>query len=92
VGLALIDENERFPTISYLSKHSLSLEVKTRFKELFKVQSKWKRDDFIPYSRCFLFIFLVQDIVESTKDLDALMLKYARSSKQAGLCYLSPRF
>ncbi|KAJ3023673.1 Sister chromatid cohesion protein DCC1 [Thoreauomyces humboldtii] len=77
-GLYLLEDEAMGPTgttIVYFPKDQLPLDAKARFEMLFQVRKKWTRSDVLPY---------ISDLAPSTKQLDAILLKYGRMSKTGG--------
>jgi len=48
----------------------LPIDPATRFTDLFLTRARWKAEDIVPY---------LSDIAVDTKELDKLLLKYARA-------------
>jgi len=48
----------------------LPIDPATRFTDLFLTRARWKAEDIVPY---------LSDITVDTKELDKLLLKYARA-------------
>ncbi|KAG0251108.1 hypothetical protein BG011_007833 [Mortierella polycephala] len=61
--------------IRYFSRNHLPNDPATRFTALFEIKSKWDSQEIRPFLR---------DLVLDEKKLDILLLKHARSVKQAG--------
>ncbi|KAI0305572.1 sister chromatid cohesion protein Dcc1 [Multifurca ochricompacta] len=65
--------------LSYLPCAELPTDPATRFADLFFIRARWKAEDIVPY---------LSDVAVDTKDLDKLMLKYARPlTDKDGLWY-----
>ncbi|KXJ21192.1 Sister chromatid cohesion protein DCC1 [Exaiptasia diaphana] len=71
-GIALVDMKSHPPVVIYFPHYNLPEKPETRFIKLFRTRSKWTFDEIQPY---------IKDLVESGQSLNALLLKYARSSK-----------
>lgn len=71
------------PTVTMLLKESLPYEAEDRFKALFKIQSKWKQHDLLPY---------VNDLAEDEKKLNAILLKNTRSTIIDNVKWYNSRF
>ncbi|KAI0256129.1 sister chromatid cohesion protein Dcc1 [Lactifluus subvellereus] len=66
-------------TLSYFPCAELPTDPATRFVDLFLTHARWKAEDIVPY---------LSDIAVDTKDLDKLLLKYARAlTDKDGLWY-----
>jgi sister chromatid cohesion protein DCC1 len=66
-------------TLSYFPCAELPADPATRFVDLFLTRARWKAEDIVPY---------LSDIAVDTKDLDKLLLKYARAlTDKDGLWY-----
>ncbi|KAJ3322649.1 Sister chromatid cohesion protein DCC1 [Boothiomyces sp. JEL0866] len=81
-GLFLLEKHGVEPTIRYFPKYILPSDPKLRFKELFKIRSKWVKEDVFYY---------IQDFAKTLKELDPIIMKYARVSKDNGIAYLTSR-
>jgi sister chromatid cohesion protein DCC1 len=66
----------------------LSYDPKTRFRDLFLIRKKWARTDILPYGT---LDNSVQELASTTKELDALLLKYARLSRVGKEIFLTNR-
>jgi sister chromatid cohesion protein DCC1 len=65
--------------LSYFPCAELPTDPATRFADLFLTRARWKAEDIVPY---------LSDIAVDAKDLDKLLLKYARAlTDKDGLCY-----
>ncbi|XP_022802087.1 sister chromatid cohesion protein DCC1-like [Stylophora pistillata] len=73
-GIALMDLKSLPPVIWHFPASKLSNDPELRFGELFKVQAKWSFDEIQPYLR---------DLVAPGLSLNALLMKYSRSSIDA---------
>jgi sister chromatid cohesion protein DCC1 len=82
-GLYLIDEDSMHVTIQYFPKERLSSNVKVRFQELFKVRPKWNREDMLPF---------LLDLAPTIKELNPIILKYTRESKQGNVSFLTAKY
>lgn len=58
--------------IQYLSKNNLSMVAKTRFIQLFKIQSSWDLDDIIPF---------IDDLNIKGININSFIMKYAKRRK-----------
>ena len=56
--------------LSYFPCAELPVDPAARFSDLFLRRARWKADDIVPYLR---------DIAVDSKDLDKLLLRYARA-------------
>ncbi|XP_065061960.1 sister chromatid cohesion protein DCC1-like isoform X2 [Rhopilema esculentum] len=70
-GLALEDMTSQPPVIWYFPVSDLPDEPLARFNKLFKVRSKWTREDIEPY---------ISDLCTPTQSMNALLLKFTRCS------------
>jgi sister chromatid cohesion protein DCC1 len=70
------------PTIKYFPKQILPVEAKQRFQELFKVRSKWNKAEILPY---------IDDLAGNLKELEPLIIKYCRISRQGENTFCSSR-
>lgn len=73
-GIALMDLKSLPPVIWHFPASELSNDPELRFGELFKVRAKWTFDEIQPYLR---------DLVAPGLSLNALLMKYSRSSMDA---------
>jgi len=65
--------------LSYFPCAELPTDPATRFADLFLTRARWRAEDIVPY---------LSDIAVDTKDLDKLLLKYARAlTDKSGLWY-----
>ncbi|KAJ3158272.1 Sister chromatid cohesion protein DCC1 [Geranomyces michiganensis] len=72
-GLYLLnDTTTPNPSIMYFPKRALPPDAKPRFEALFRMRRRWKRDEMLPY---------IDDLAPTEKKLDAILLKFARTSK-----------
>ncbi|KAG0205770.1 Sister chromatid cohesion protein DCC1 [Mortierella sp. GBA30] len=69
------ERNQSHKYIRYFSKTHLPNDPAARFTALFEIKSKWEGPEIRPFLR---------DLVLDEKKLDVLLLKHARSVKQAG--------
>ncbi|KAF9187923.1 hypothetical protein BGZ51_000943 [Haplosporangium sp. Z 767] len=69
------ERNQSHKFIRYFSRNHLPNDPATRFTALFEIKSKWDGQEIRPFLR---------DLVLDEKKLDILLLKHARSVKQAG--------
>jgi sister chromatid cohesion protein DCC1 len=66
-------------TLSYFPCSELPIDPAMRFVDLFLTRARWKAEDIVPY---------LSDIAVDKKDLDKLILKYARAlTDKDGLWY-----
>jgi sister chromatid cohesion protein DCC1 len=71
------------PIIIYFSQSSLPTDPLSRFNELFLMRSKWKEGDIIAF---------LEDIAVDKKDVDRLLIKFARrSADRDGSVYFTAR-
>lgn len=70
-GLAMTDMNTMPPVIWHFPVDNLPQEPADRFAKLFRTREKWTYDSLEPY---------VKDLSTPTQSLNALLLKYTRSS------------
>ncbi|KAL2918788.1 Ctf8p and Ctf18p associating protein [Polyrhizophydium stewartii] len=82
-GVYLLEGSQATQIIRYFPKSTLPSVPKARFEELFKIRKKWLREDLIPY---------VSDLTSSDKDLELMIIKNARISKQGTRTFLTSRF
>jgi sister chromatid cohesion protein DCC1 len=68
--------------LSYFPCAELPTDPATRFADLFLTRARWKAEDIIPY---------VSDIAVDAKDLDKLLLKYARALTEKGSLWYTGR-
>ncbi|KAJ3171919.1 Sister chromatid cohesion protein DCC1 [Geranomyces variabilis] len=74
-GLYLLsDTTTPTPSIIYFPKRALPPDAKPRFEALFRMRRRWKRDEMLPY---------IDDLAPTEKKLDAILLKFARTSKDS---------
>ncbi|KAI9352549.1 hypothetical protein DFJ73DRAFT_349558 [Zopfochytrium polystomum] len=69
-------------TIRHFPKSCLPPSAKERLEHLFQIRRKWVREDLLPY---------VDDLAEDDKKLELLLLKFGRTSREAGVTYYSRR-
>jgi sister chromatid cohesion protein DCC1 len=66
--------------LSYFPCTELPSDPVTRFADLFLTRARWKAEDIVPY---------LSDIAVDRKDLDKLLLRYARAlTDKDGLWYM----
>ncbi|CAH3173248.1 unnamed protein product [Porites lobata] len=73
-GIALTDMKSIPPVIWHFPASELSDDPALRFMKLFKVQPKWTLEEIEPY---------IRNLVAPGQSLNALLMKFARSSKDA---------
>jgi hypothetical protein len=86
-GLYLIEDSSGNAVISYFPKSILPHKANERFFELFKIRPKWNKCDILPYSNPELN--QVEDLCATAKDLDIMILKYARVTGKGAKTYLT---
>ncbi|KAG0371289.1 sister chromatid cohesion protein Dcc1 [Gamsiella multidivaricata] len=69
------DRKQTYRYIRHLSRSHLPVDPAARFTALFEIKNKWEAQEIRPFLR---------DLVLDEKKLDILLLKHARSVKQAG--------
>jgi sister chromatid cohesion protein DCC1 len=70
------------PIIRYFPQSLLPTEAKNRFHDLFNIRHKWHKDDILPY---------IEDLASNHKELDPIILKFARISKLGENVFLTSR-
>ncbi|KNC96271.1 uncharacterized protein SPPG_08423 [Spizellomyces punctatus DAOM BR117] len=82
-GLFLLEEEPNGSVIQYYPKDLLPMHEKPRFEALFQVRKRWAHEDIVPY---------ISDLAPTTKQLDAILLKYARMFKVGQQTMYTSRF
>lgn len=68
--------------LQYLSKDTLPLDIKERFKMLFKLQSQWEMDDIVPF---------IEELNTKGLKVDVFIMKYARKRSVGKKSIISSR-
>ncbi|CAH00377.1 Dcc1p [Kluyveromyces lactis] len=68
--------------IRYMSRTTLSLDAKERFKQLFHWQSTWEQADMVPY---------ISDLNTKNLKIDTFIIKYARRKRVGNKVIISAR-
>jgi len=84
-GYYLLEKDPRtdLDSVRWWSRDVLSADAKTRFQQIFQEREKWRAEDLAPY---------LEDLAPTQKQMDALLLKFARISTLHGVKYFTKRF